>query len=288
MLSAITKQSNKIGGDLGTVISRRKLSSSRLTENEIMHWFVQICLALKYIHNLRILHRDIKASNIFLTATNCVKVGDFGISKILQSTLEVAMTVVGTPYYMSPEIYHNKPYTLKSDVWALGCLLYELCALEHPFVAENLLSLGYKIAKEQYEPLPACYSQELINLVTAMLLKDDQSRPTMNEVLGSPLVQRHMALLIQANCPPPKRGKVGPFEMAASATAQMKDLPASTSKRPEEKKERVLSAKETMRQRKEAENKKKFEVISEATKAAHQQLAMLDSNIFFPHIHTYI
>ena len=122
--------SNQIGGDLSTVVEKRKHANVRLSENEIMHWFVQICLALKHIHSLRILHRDIKASNIFLTETNCVKIGDFGISKVLQGTLEAAMTVVGTPYYMSPEVYQNKPYTLKSDVWALGCLLYELCALQ--------------------------------------------------------------------------------------------------------------------------------------------------------------
>ena len=112
------------------MINKKKHEGTHFTEDEIMHWFVQICLALKYIHGLRILHRDIKASNIFLTGTNCIKLGDFGISKVLQGTLEAAMTVVGTPYYMSPEVYQGKPYTLKSDVWSLGCLLYELCTFE--------------------------------------------------------------------------------------------------------------------------------------------------------------
>jgi len=111
------------------MIEKRKHANIPFTEDEIMRWFVQICLALKHIHSRRILHRDIKASNIFITATNCVKLGDFGISKVLEGTLEAAMSVVGTPYYMSPEVYNNKPYTLKSDVWAAGCLLYELCAL---------------------------------------------------------------------------------------------------------------------------------------------------------------
>lgn len=114
------------------MLEKRKQAKARFTEAEIMHWFVQICFALRYIHSLRVLHRDIKSSNVFLTATNCVKLGDFGISKVLQGTVEAAMTVVGTPYYMSPEVYQNKPYTLKSDVWALGCLLYELCTFEVP------------------------------------------------------------------------------------------------------------------------------------------------------------
>eukprot|EP00826_Nyctotherus_ovalis_P062751 TRINITY_DN9133_c0_g2_i2.p1 TRINITY_DN9133_c0_g2~~TRINITY_DN9133_c0_g2_i2.p1 ORF type:complete len:177 (+),score=88.48 TRINITY_DN9133_c0_g2_i2:70-531(+) len=108
------------------------------------------------------------------------------------------------PYYMSPEVYQNKPYTLKADVWALGCLLYELCTFKHPFVADNLLALGYKIAKESFEPIPECYSQELANLATTMLLKDPQARPSMTEILASDIVQKHMALLIEESCSPTK------------------------------------------------------------------------------------
>lgn len=71
------------------------------------------------------------------------------------------MTVVGTPYYMSPEVCESKPYTFKSDVWSLGCVLYELCTLEHPFHADNLLGLVYKIVQETPKPIPAHYSPEL-------------------------------------------------------------------------------------------------------------------------------
>ena len=111
------------------MIKERKEASKPFTEEEVMHWFVQVSLALKYIHENRILHRDLKASNVFLTKHNCVKLGDFGIAKVLEGTIEAAMTVVGTPYYMSPEVCQSKPYTLKSDIWALGCLLYEMCTL---------------------------------------------------------------------------------------------------------------------------------------------------------------
>lgn len=121
-------------GDIAKIIEHKKAAKSMLTENEVMRWFVQIALALKYVHNKRILHRDIKASNIYLSAKNCIKLGDFGISKVLQGTLEAAMTVIGTPYYMSPEIYQNKSYTLKSDVWGLGCFLYELCTFQVIFI----------------------------------------------------------------------------------------------------------------------------------------------------------
>ena len=117
---------------------------AKLTENEIMNWFIQICLALKYIHSLKILHRDIKSSNIFLGSSNCLKLGDFGIAKTLKGTLDAATTVVGTPYYISPEVYLNKPYTLKSDVWALGCILYELCTFNVYLLLKDSIPLLLK------------------------------------------------------------------------------------------------------------------------------------------------
>jgi len=116
-------------GDLASHIKLKQKKGEMFSEEEILNWFIQICIALEYIHGWKILHRDVKSQNIFLTKNNTVKLGDFGISKLLESTNEAAMTVVGTPYYMSPEVCENKPYTFKSDVWALGCVLYELCTL---------------------------------------------------------------------------------------------------------------------------------------------------------------
>ena len=132
-------------GDLAYHIKKRGTDKDYFKEEEIWNWFIQICLSLDYIHSRKVLHRDIKASSIFLTGNNTVKLGDFGISRVLENTDEHAMTVVGTPYYMSPEVCHNKPYSFKSDTWALGCVLYELCQLSHAFSADNLLGLVYKI-----------------------------------------------------------------------------------------------------------------------------------------------
>ena len=82
------------------------------------------------MHSRKVIHRDIKTQNVFLTSSNTIKVGDFGISKVLESSTQVAMTVVGTPYYMAPEACQSMPYTSKSDIWALGIVIYELCTLQ--------------------------------------------------------------------------------------------------------------------------------------------------------------
>lgn len=165
-------------GDLSFHIKRKLQKNEHFTETEIFNWFVQLCLSLEYIHGRKVLHRDLKSQNIFLTGNNTVKLGDFGISKVLENTNGAAMTVVGTPYYMSPEVCQNHPYTFKSDVWALGCVLYELCTLKHAFSADNLLGLVYKIVQDKYDPIPAHYSSDLQNLISMLLNKNASERPT--------------------------------------------------------------------------------------------------------------
>lgn len=103
-----------------------------------------------------------------------MKLGDFGISKVLEHTSGQAVTVVGTPYYMSPEVCQNDPYSFKSDVWALGCVLYELCTLKHAFSADNLLGLVYKIVRDTQDPIPSIYSKELQGLINDLLNKNTQ------------------------------------------------------------------------------------------------------------------
>ena len=118
------------GGDLYTKIAnQKKIGKVCYSEDQILDWFVQMALAIKHIHDRKILHRDLKSQNIFLTKKGMIKLGDFGIARVLSDTRSKAKTVVGTPYYLSPEIIQSQPYSFKSDIWSLGVLLYEMCAL---------------------------------------------------------------------------------------------------------------------------------------------------------------
>jgi NIMA (never in mitosis gene a)-related kinase len=94
-------------------------------------------LAIKHCHDKKILHRDLKSQNLFLTKVGILKLGDFGIARVLSDTRSKARTVIGTPYYLSPEIIRSEGYSFKSDIWSLGVLLYEIAALQVPFNADS-------------------------------------------------------------------------------------------------------------------------------------------------------
>jgi NIMA (never in mitosis gene a)-related kinase len=124
-----------------------------------------MCLGLLYLHSNKILHRDIKTINMFLSKDNSIKIGDLGVAKMLNQTNVMAKTVVGTPYYLSPELCEEKPYNNKSDIWSLGCCLYELCTLRHPFEAQNQGALILKILKGKFNPIPPTFSRQLAEMV---------------------------------------------------------------------------------------------------------------------------
>lgn len=171
-------------GDLSAKIAENKRKGMLFSEKQVLDWFTQICLALKHVHDRKILHRDLKCSNIFLTKDNTIKLGDFGIARVLTNTREKAKTMVGTPYYLSPEIIENKPYDFSSDIWSLGVVLYELCALKPPFLAESLKYLALKIVKGTFPAIPAAFSKEIRSLVESLLRTERNKRPTINEILS--------------------------------------------------------------------------------------------------------
>ncbi|NWU47349.1 NEK3 kinase, partial [Dromas ardeola] len=168
-------------------------------EDTILHWFVQMCLGVKHIHDKRVLHRDIKSKNIFLTQSGKVKLGDFGSARLLAHPESYACTYVGTPYYVPPEIWESMPYNNKSDIWSLGCILYELCTLKHPFQANSWKHLILKICKGSYNPLPSHYSYELHYLIKQMFKRNPKNRPSASTILA----RSSLTKLIK-NCLPPE------------------------------------------------------------------------------------
>lgn len=178
------------GGDLFKKINNQR--GTLFPEEQILDWFVQICLALKHVHDRKILHRDIKSQNIFLTKDGTVQLGDFGIARVLNSTVELARTCIGTPYYLSPEICENKPYNNKSDIWALGCVLYEMCTLKHAFEAGNMKNLVLKIICGSYPPVSVHYSQDLRSLLAQLFKRNPRERPSVSAVLGKPFLARRI------------------------------------------------------------------------------------------------
>ncbi|XP_047472694.1 serine/threonine-protein kinase Nek3-like [Penaeus chinensis] len=180
------------GGDLSVRVKEARKKGIYITEESILHWFVQVIFAVQYLHRNNILHRDLKTQNIFLTKTNLVKVGDFGIARFLRDKQDLATTAIGTPYYLSPEICQRRPYNHKSDLWAVGCVLYELCALKHPFDADTFEDLILKILRGVVLPLPSAYTSLVQDLTTVMLRTNPDRRPTADALLMLPALKPYV------------------------------------------------------------------------------------------------
>uniref|UniRef100_A0A8C7QGU2 Serine/threonine-protein kinase Nek4 n=1 Tax=Oncorhynchus mykiss TaxID=8022 RepID=A0A8C7QGU2_ONCMY len=184
------------GGDLYHRLKQQK--GELLPERQVVEWFVQIAMALQYLHEKCILHRDLKTQNIFLTKTNIIKVGDLGIARVLENQNDMASTLIGTPYYMSPELFSNKPYNHKSDVWALGCCVYEMSTLKHAFNAKDMNSLVYRIVEGKLPQMPNKYDPQLGELIKSMLCKRPEDRPDVKHILRQPYIKRQIAMFLEA------------------------------------------------------------------------------------------
>ena len=196
------------GGDLSDRVKQQSRTGRRFREDQVMNWFVQICLGLHAMHDNNILHRDLKTQNIFLLGNGRLVLGDLGISKVLEGTMDFAKTCIGTPYYMSPELFKNQPYNHKSDVWAVGCILYELCTLKHAFDANSLNGLSSKILRGYYPPVDKKFSSATRELVKTMLSLHPSQRPSIHEVLRSSKIKKHIANFMSDICARPKN-KIG-------------------------------------------------------------------------------
>ncbi|XP_051882486.1 serine/threonine-protein kinase Nek5-like [Pristis pectinata] len=179
------------GGDL---MHRVKMQHGvGFEEDQVLDWFVQICLGLKHIHDRKILHRDIKTQNIFLCNNGkTAKLGDFGIARMLNNTMELAHTRIGTPYYLSPEICESRPYNNKTDIWSLGCVLYELSTLSHPFEGSNLHQLVVKICRGRYAPIHPRYTYDMRILLAQLFKVNPRDRPSINSILKKPFLEKRI------------------------------------------------------------------------------------------------
>jgi len=179
-------------GDLRNFIKRRKRRNMTISENTIIKLFVQLCLGIKYLHNYNIIHRDLKSANILINNNYDVMIGDFGISKILRPSVKFTHTMIGTPYYCSPEIVKGVMYDKRVDIWALGCILCEMMTMDYAFISENIHSLNFKIINGKYQ-LPDRvkyrYSDELVDLVSKMIDTDINKRPDIDQILSFDIIK---------------------------------------------------------------------------------------------------
>jgi serine/threonine protein kinase len=193
-------------GDLHTKLRAQR--GTLLSETQVVEWTIQISFGLQYLHQHNILHRDLKTQNIFLTRSQMIKLGDLGIARVLDDCDDMANTVIGTPYYMSPELYSNVPYNHKSDIWALGCCVYEMATLRQAFKARDINSLAYKVIRGKVARIPGGYSDELNDVVMNMLALEPDERPSISKIIKTDFVRLHMErMLVESSQKKPKKSR---------------------------------------------------------------------------------
>ena len=177
-------------GDLYQKIVQFKKIGCLIEETDVWRIFIQMVRGLKALHDLKILHRDLKSANIFLFSDGSAKIGDCNVSKVVYKGLGYTQT--GTPYYASPEVWNDKPYDTKSDIWSMGCVLYEMASLKPPFRAKNMEGLYKKVMEGKVIRIPTKFTNDLFRIIQILLQVKPEKRPTCGEILQNPIILRRI------------------------------------------------------------------------------------------------
>ena len=177
-------------GDLYQKISQFKKIGCLIEEIDVWKIFIQMVKGLKALHDLNILHRDLKSANIFLFSDGSAKIGDLNVSKVVNKGLGYTQT--GTPYYASPEVWKDQPYDIKSDIWSLGCVTFEMLALRPPFRAENMDKLYNKVIKGQYGKISDRYSDDIKEIIKLLLKVNPKERPNCTQILNHDIIKKRL------------------------------------------------------------------------------------------------
>ena len=184
-------------GDLFQLITEKKKTKTHFTEEEIWNALIQLLNGLRSLHELNILHRDLKSANVFLFKGGIVKLGDLNVSKVTRKGMGYTQT--GTPYYASPEVWKDKPYDSKSDIWSLGCVIYEMCALNPPFRAQSMEELFKKVVRGYYPDISNKYSKDLSEILKLMIQIEVGARPSCDELLNMPIIKKRIEFFNNKN-----------------------------------------------------------------------------------------
>ena len=177
-------------GDLQHKIEQYKKENRFFEENIIWSYSIQMVEGLKALHDEKIMHRDLKSANIFLFNNKICKLGDLNVSKVVKN--KMLYTQTGTPYYASPEVWKDKPYSYKSDLWSIGCVIYELCNFRPPFRGRNMDELFSKVCKGETERINKIYSDDLWEMIKMLLRVDPNKRPSCEQFLNCKLIKKKM------------------------------------------------------------------------------------------------
>ena len=189
------------GGDLQMKLNEQKEKKEYFDENSLLDWFMQICFALVYIHDKNIIHRNIKPSNIFLMKQNFVKLGDFGVAKILSSNLNQAKTIVTSFEYSAPEIINKQKYSFKADIWSLGVTFYQLITLNYPFEGADNTEIEENIMKRKIKEIPNdCHiDKSFLDIINKMMSLKPDDRPKAKEILEEAIIKTRMDCYLREN-----------------------------------------------------------------------------------------